>query len=72
VVGELVAVAIVAADGEPIDTDALKAWCSQHIRREAVPAKIFVLDELPRTDRGKLNRDRVRAACLQTGTSGHV
>lgn len=72
VLGELVAVAVVAADQNAIDRDAIKDWCAQHIRREAVPARIFVLDELPRTDRGKLNRDRVRAACLQTGPGGHV
>jgi acyl-CoA synthetase (AMP-forming)/AMP-acid ligase II len=72
VVGELVAVAVVAADPAPIDVNALKDWCARHIRREAVPARIFMLDELPRTDRGKLNRDRVRAACLQTDLTGNV
>ncbi len=72
VVGELVAVAVVAGDDAPIDIATLKDWCTRNIRRDAVPTKIFVLDDLPRTDRGKLNRDRVRAACLQMDKSGHV
>jgi acyl-coenzyme A synthetase/AMP-(fatty) acid ligase len=29
-----------------------------------VPEQWFVLAEIPKTDRGKINRDRVRDACL--------
>lgn len=64
VAGEVVAAAIVARDGAALDASAVKAWCDGRIRREAVPARLFVLGALPRTDRGKLNRDRVRAACI--------
>lgn len=63
--GETVAAAVVAAQGAgPLDPREIRRWCETRIRRDAVPAKLFVLDGLPRTDRGKLNRDMVRATCL--------
>jgi acyl-CoA synthetase (AMP-forming)/AMP-acid ligase II len=62
--GETVAAAIVLRDGAAADLAAVLDWCGQRIRREAVPSKLFVLAVLPRTDRGKLNRDVVRAASL--------
>lgn len=63
--GETVAAAIVAATGAgSLDPREILRWCQTRIRRDAVPEKLFVLDALPRTDRGKLNRDVVRAACL--------
>lgn len=63
--GEMVAAAVVAEDKANIRADELRAWCETQIRREAAPAKIFILEHLPRTDRGKLNRDIVRDACLK-------
>jgi acyl-CoA synthetase (AMP-forming)/AMP-acid ligase II len=62
--GEMVAAAIVAHDGASLDAAEVKAWCETRIRREAVPSRLFILAALPRTDRGKLNRDQVRDACL--------
>ncbi len=64
VAGEIVGVAI-----EPVsdaDPAALEAWCRARIRKACVPDRWFILRELPRTDRGKLNRDAVRAICLKT------
>ena len=58
------AAAIVFKAGAGGDVMAIKDWCETHIRREAVPSKLFVLPALPRTDRGKLNRDVVRKASL--------
>ncbi len=62
--GETVAAAVVFAPDAPTTLDALKDWCVGEIRREALPSRLFALPVLPRTDRGKLNRDVVRAACL--------
>jgi acyl-CoA synthetase (AMP-forming)/AMP-acid ligase II len=64
--GETVAAAIVLKDGATGDNQAIRQWCDTRIRRDAVPAKLFVLPILPRTDRGKLNRDVVRQACLDS------
>jgi acyl-CoA synthetase (AMP-forming)/AMP-acid ligase II len=62
--GETVAAAIVFRQGCAGDPMSVRDWCERHIRREAVPSKLFMLTVLPRTDRGKLNRDVVRRASL--------
>jgi len=62
--GELVAVAVVPRDGADPGIRELISWCSARIRREAVPARLYRLSELPRTARGKIQRDEVRRACL--------
>ena len=62
--GEMVAVAVRLADNAAAPAD-LKAWCAERIRMDCVPEKWFVLPEIPKTDRGKINRDRVRDVCLK-------
>jgi acyl-CoA synthetase (AMP-forming)/AMP-acid ligase II len=61
--GERVGVAIVPRGGAAPESGALIAWCEQRIRREAVPTRVFFLDSLPRTGRGKIRRDDVKRAC---------
>ena len=62
--GEIVAVAVCATANAPLDTETLKTWCSERISREKVPTRWFVVDEIPKTDRGKINRDLVARHCL--------
>jgi len=45
---------------------------SLRVRREAMPSRLFILDALPRTDRGKLNRDVVRNACLSAANGQEI
>jgi acyl-CoA synthetase (AMP-forming)/AMP-acid ligase II len=61
--GEIVAVAISTVEEKEINLNELREWCCQYLVREKVPEKWFVLDEIPKTDRGKINRDIVAAAC---------
>jgi len=66
--GECVAAAIVLDPDAPnITNGQLRAWCQARIKPECVPDKWFRLDAIPRTDRGKINRDRVRDHCLDGG-----
>ena len=65
VAGEAVAAAIVL--GAAVDIPAIRAWCRERCRAEAVPSRLFVLDAIPRNDRGKVVRDRVREAALASG-----
>jgi acyl-CoA synthetase (AMP-forming)/AMP-acid ligase II len=58
--GEVVAVAIRLADGATASPLALQSWCLQHLRREAVPERWFIVDAIPRTGNGKVSRDAVR------------
>ncbi len=62
--GEAVAVAIVMRPGALGTDEAIKEWCRQHIRAEAVPSRIFRLAEIPRNERGKIVRSVVREAAL--------
>jgi acyl-CoA synthetase (AMP-forming)/AMP-acid ligase II len=57
--GELVAVAVRLAAGADLDAGRLSAWLSTRLRREAVPERIFFVDEIPRTARGKVSRAAV-------------
>jgi acyl-CoA synthetase (AMP-forming)/AMP-acid ligase II len=63
--GECVGAAIVLApDAGDLTNGELRAWCQARIKPECVPDKWFRLDAIPRSDRGKVNRDRVRDHCL--------
>src|SRR5690606_13775954 len=57
--GEIVAVAVRRASGAAIDSDALRQWLLARVRREAAPERIFFVDEIPRTARGKVSRAAV-------------
>lgn len=65
VAGEAVAAAIVL--GAPTDAPSIRAWCRERCRAEAVPSRLFVLEAIPRNDRGKVVRDRVRDVALASG-----
>lgn len=64
IAGEIIGVAVVTQPQAFISPVSLIAWCSQHIRPEAVPSRIYFLPELPKTERGKINRDTVKAKAL--------
>jgi acyl-CoA synthetase (AMP-forming)/AMP-acid ligase II len=58
--GETVAAAVRLRPGAAGDAETLRAWCRERLRREAVPERWFIVEEIPRTMRGKVNRDAVR------------
>lgn len=62
--GETVAVALRLGDAAEATPQTLKRWCADYIRQECIPERWFVVGEIPKTDRGKINRDIVREACL--------
>lgn len=62
--GEIVAVAVTSGDGSQVDVRALRRWCAERLAREKIPSRWFVVDDIPKTDRGKINRDNVAAHCL--------
>ncbi|PWW01719.1 fatty-acyl-CoA synthase [Hoeflea marina] len=59
--GEAVAAAVVLKAGAEADPEALKAWCRRQARPDAVPARIAIVEAIPRNDRGKVVRADVRA-----------
>jgi acyl-CoA synthetase (AMP-forming)/AMP-acid ligase II len=58
--GEIVAAAVQLRPGETVSAEALARWCATRLRREAIPERWFMVDTLPRNERGKINRDAVR------------
>ena len=63
--GEMVAAAVRLAPGVPVDIDALRSWCRTRLRREMVPERWFVVDEILRTPQGKVNRALVRERLIE-------
>lgn len=59
--GEIVAAAIVVPEGTDPTTisDSTIEFCRLHIGAQLTPKRIFIVDELPRSDAGKLYRSRL-------------
>ena len=66
IAGETVGVALVAQSDSDVDIPAIKSWCESRLVKEKLPEKWFVLDEIPKSDRGKVNRDIVAGKCIGT------
>jgi acyl-CoA synthetase (AMP-forming)/AMP-acid ligase II len=64
--GEIVAAAIRLEPGAGEDAASLRDWCLKRLRREATPERWFFVEEIPKTARGKVSREAVRAAMLNT------
>ena len=67
VAGEIVGVAVCPAVDAQINTKELQEWCMERIAREKVPERWFLVREIPKTDRGKINRSLVADFCLKGG-----
>ena len=62
--GETVLAALVLEPGIHIDLNAVRQWCEDKIARYAIPKKVVVLSELPRSQVGKVLRRVVRERIL--------
>ncbi|WP_181003343.1 MULTISPECIES: long-chain-fatty-acid--CoA ligase [unclassified Microbacterium] len=65
--GEDVAAAVVMKPGAVFDASALRDFCRQHLTAYKIPKKIVQVDELPRSQVGKVLRRTVRDQLLQLG-----
>lgn len=63
--GEKVAAACVLKEERDVSSDDLENWMKTLIRKDAIPEDWFFVPEIPKTDRGKVNRDIVREKCLE-------
>ncbi len=62
--GESVVAALVLRDGHDVDLAAVREWCGRKVARYAVPRRIVVLPDLPRSQVGKVLRRVVRDQVL--------
>ncbi|MDW8309689.1 MAG: class I adenylate-forming enzyme family protein [Verrucomicrobiales bacterium] len=61
--GQSVGMAVVLQNGSDETLCALYAWMKSHLAEHKLPSRWWVLETIPRTSRGKVNRDAVKAAC---------
>ena len=61
--GQSVGMAVVLRSGSGDEIRGLYAWMKQHLADHKMPSRWWTTDEIPRTSRGKINRDSVKAAC---------
>jgi acyl-CoA synthetase (AMP-forming)/AMP-acid ligase II len=61
--GEDVAVAVVLKDAGAASLRGLLEWVRRHLARHQMPVRWYLLDEIPRTSRGKVNRASVAGRC---------
>ena len=63
--GQTVGLALVLADQQDETVCALHTWLKSHLAEHKLPSRWWIVDAIPRTSRGKINREAVKAACEQ-------
>jgi acyl-CoA synthetase (AMP-forming)/AMP-acid ligase II len=61
--GQTVGMAVVLNETKDEIVSGLHAWMKPHLAEHKMPSRWWVIDAIPRTSRGKINRDAVKAAC---------
>ncbi|WP_280476634.1 class I adenylate-forming enzyme family protein [Nocardia farcinica] len=59
--GESVTAVVVPVPGRTIADDAIRSFAKEHLAGYKVPKRVVVVDELPKTSTGKIQKHRVRA-----------
>lgn len=62
--GEIVGAAVVLTRGSQASKETLRRWCVERTRRENAPEIWFILSDIPKTSRGKIDRRQVIETCL--------
>jgi amino acid adenylation domain-containing protein len=57
--GQAIVAFVVSAPGSRIEVEAVRAHCARFLEKARIPRHIRFLDRLPRTARGKIDRDRL-------------
>ena len=63
IAGERVA-AVVKVRSKTLTSAELRVWCRENARADAVPARIEIVDDIPKNDRGKLARMDVKDSMI--------
>ena len=61
--GEDVGVAVVLRTATPTALRELLRWVRQHLAKHQLPRRWYLLNEIPRSSRGKVNRSAVARHC---------
>ena len=60
---QIVGIAVVLSERSDATVRALHAWMAAHLAEPKMPSRWWLVDEIPRTSRGKINREAVKTAC---------
>ena len=63
--GELVGAVVRLANGTQSDAGEIISWCRTKARAEAVPHRLAIVDEIPKSDRGKLARQVIQREMIK-------
>jgi acyl-CoA synthetase (AMP-forming)/AMP-acid ligase II len=63
--GQDVGLAVVLSGNKAETLERLKGFMREKLAKHQLPVQWFVIADIPRTSRGKINRDHVAAACLK-------
>jgi acyl-CoA synthetase (AMP-forming)/AMP-acid ligase II len=63
--GENIGIAVVLESGSEDSLRRLRDWCARHLANHQMPQRWYLLDEIPRTSRGKINREAVAQQCAR-------
>ena len=66
--GEEVACYVIEKSGEKIDKDELVLHCKKTLPKSKVPKSIYIIDQLPKSDRGKVLRDNLKKLWVDNNT----
>jgi acyl-CoA synthetase (AMP-forming)/AMP-acid ligase II len=66
--GQIVGIAVVLSNADDATVRDLHAWMTSHLAEPKMPSRWWVVDEIPRTSRGKINREAVKSACADKPT----
>ena len=61
--GENIGVALVLKEPRVASLRALHNWMRSRLAKHQMPQRWYLLEEIPRTSRGKVNREQVAALC---------
>jgi acyl-coenzyme A synthetase/AMP-(fatty) acid ligase len=57
--------AVVLSDDRAESVRGLYEWMKAHLAEHKLPSRWWAVGEIPRTSRGKINRDAVKDACAK-------
>jgi oxalate---CoA ligase len=61
--GEDLEIAVVARPGSELTARTVTSWVASQLAAAKVPRRVHVVESIPKTARGKVNREQVAAAC---------
>ena len=63
--GETIGIAIVLEGGAESEVVALRTWLADRLAEHKLPSKWYLVPQIPRTSRGKINRELVAQTCAK-------